>query len=138
MDENDQIEHRFDRYIKKSASHRASRVLEEYVRQSENFPVRSNDELEKVAAPPFVSRVEKHEIVLGSTPVFLDNEDLARALRKLKPEERQIIQMSYFDGYEDEAIAERLNIKTRSAERKRQRALSKLKKFIGRLRGGDK
>lgn len=62
---------------------------------------------------------------------FFENEKLARALLELKPEEKRLLELTIIKGYADREIAKMTSVKENTVTRRKNRALNKLKDFLG-------
>jgi RNA polymerase sigma factor (sigma-70 family) len=60
----------------------------------------------------------------------LDNLDFKRKLDKLEPKQRQIIDMSYYQGYTQEEIAKELNMPVGTVKTKIRYAILELRKIF--------
>lgn len=63
--------------------------------------------------------------------------DLQQAMRRLKPEERQVLRHVFEEGLPQRAIAERLGISQMSVSRIQKRAIDKLKRIMHETKHGD-
>jgi RNA polymerase sigma-B factor len=61
---------------------------------------------------------------------FADSEDLRRALDRLKPLERRVIQHYYFDGMNGVQVAARLGCSDMHVSRIRRHAIARLRRFM--------
>lgn len=125
-----QIEHKFDTYIKKVIKHLVRDAVACHIRQVAHFPVQPDDILNDAVAVEMESTLEKYEVRLYSTTVFLDNEKLAEALPKLKAWEKRLIELDYVLECTEEDIAECLGIEKESVFTYRYRVLRKLERLM--------
>lgn len=126
----EQVEHKFDAYMKKTIKRLVKDAVNQYIRQLAHFPVQPDDILVDAASVEMDSAMEKIEVRLDSTSLFLDNEDLARAIEKLKPREKRIIELSFVFEYADRDIAEYLGLEKESVKISRYRVLRKIERLM--------
>ena len=56
---------------------------------------------------------------------------MARAFRELNPEEKRLLELTIIKGYADREIAKITSVKENTITRRKNRALNKLKDFLG-------
>ena len=133
----EQIEHKFDALTKISIRHRAKDAVDKYARQIKKFPVQPAEVLELALPiqPEFICEKVKAQLIDAS--LFFDDERVAEAIEKLPPGDKQIIEWRYVCGYSEKAIAEWLKIQKDSVEKRRYRAIRRLKEILGVLPHGE-
>ena len=127
----EQIIHKFDALTKLSIPHRAKDVIEKYVGQLKKFPIVSEDYLESVSPVGFESKYDKNEVRLKEASMFFDRDDVAEAISRLSDEDKEIIEWIYIREYTEKVIAEWLQIKEESVDKRRYRAIRRIKKMLG-------
>ena len=122
----ERVESLFDKWIKVVIRRSIKDIVQFYIRQVANFPVQPDDILINAATTEMVSNAELIEVRLYTALIYVSDEKLAKALQRLKPREKALIEMDFVFGYSDEDISKYLHIGKESVYTFRYRILRKL------------
>lgn len=116
----------FDMYVKKAIK---NKIIDFSIKEKRDMPfnaININDALLSVNddSVSFCSSDIIEEL-------FFENEKLARAFRELNPEEKRLLELTIIKGYADREIAKITSVKENTITRRKNRALNKLKDFLG-------
>ena len=126
----ERVESLFDKWIKVVIRRSIKDIVQFYIRQVANFPVQPDDILINAATTEMVSNAELIEVRLYTALIYVGDEKLAKALQRLKPREKALIEMDFVFGYTDEDISKYLQISKESVYTFRYRILRKLELFM--------
>ena len=126
----EQVEHKFDTYIKRTLKRLVKDAVGQYIRQLAKFPIQPDDILAEAATVELKSNLELVEVKLDKETLYLENEELARAIGGLKPWEKKLIELDFVSDCTEEDIAECLDIERESVFTYRYRVLRKLEKLM--------
>lgn len=127
----EQVERKFDSLTKVSLKHRAKDAIEKYINQLKKFPVAPDDYLESSTPTWFESQYDKTEVRLKKASMYFDDDLVAEAISKLSEDDKELIEWLYICEYTEKTIAEWLQIREESVEKRRYRAIRRLKKSLG-------
>lgn len=127
----EQVEHKFDSFMKKALYSGAVNEIDREMTEREGFPVQPDDFLENVATFTPVYDFEKCEVRLKTKCLYCEREDLADALEKLKPREKEFIELSFVSELEDEDIAKIFRVSKKTVYVIRHRLIERLKEMMG-------
>lgn len=116
----------FDMYVKKAIK---NKIIDFSIKEKRDMPFNSiniNDALLSVNddSVSFCSSDIIDEL-------FFENGKLARAFLELNPEEKRLLELTIIKGYADREIAKITAVKENTITRRKNRALNKLKDFLG-------
>jgi RNA polymerase sigma factor (sigma-70 family) len=123
------IRHSFDSYCKKVLKNEARNAYSQEKRQRKrevSFAELSARELEQLTYYP----TENFNFEVTGYDVVLEDEALAAAIAALPNEKRDVILLSYFLDMNDREIGEKLNLLSRTVQRRRVHSLRELKRFL--------
>jgi RNA polymerase sigma factor (sigma-70 family) len=127
-----QVRQTFDSFCKKVLKYTARELYRKQKKsemQEVPFSGLSEREFSTLAAVDVYGKVETVFDVQGDAIVVTDG-DIAKALRELPDEKREIVLLSYFTGMTDYAIAERMDILRRTVTNRRTSSLRQLKRIM--------
>ena len=120
----------FDLYVKRSLWLITSSVLNEYRSAIAREYIASAEELEKMSPQEMDSESEMIQIRTGDTVIYLEDENLAEAIRKLPKRFRKAIDLRYLQDMDYDDICKELNLTRDSAQVYISNALRRLKKNL--------
>ena len=127
----EQVEHKFDRIFKVMIKHKAFDAVKHEINERKKFPIRADDVLDLIEAVETVYDIEKCEVKLKNLSLFLNREELADALGKLEPREKEYIELSFVYGLNADEIADLFHVTRDYVYILRHRILEKLRNMIG-------
>lgn len=107
----------FRNWIFRILSYKCKHKIREYVKDKNNLEYDSNDKLEKEISPDAINNL-------------LDRHEISRAFSCISPEERLIVTMVVYGGYNSREIAAILKKNRNTIRSKYKRALEKMQKQL--------
>lgn len=107
----------FRGWIFRILSYKCKHKIREYVKAKENLEFDGTDKLKKEMSPDKIDNL-------------LDRQDISRAFASISPEERLIVTMVVYGGYNSREIASVLNKNRNTIRSKYKRALEKMQKQL--------
>ncbi len=126
----EQVEHKFDRIFKVLIRHKAFDAVKHEINERKKFPIRADDIFDWIGAVETVYDIEKCEVKLKTTSLFLKREELANALEKLEPREKEYIELSFVYGLNADEISDIFHVTRDYVYLLRHRILEKLRNQI--------
>lgn len=127
----EQILSRFDCFVKKTMKNIIDDVLRSYVKHRSRSREVSIDDLGDLAAPEKTPEIEKIEVVLGSSSVLFENEQLAAGLKRLTEKQRKILECAFILDMPNKAIAELLELEAETIRNYKSDAYGILRRYMG-------
>ena len=134
----EQVKHKFDELFKIMIKRKAINAVIQETQNRDKFPLQSNDVFDGIGAIETDYDIEKSEIRLKNTYWFLNREDLADALERLEPREKEYIELSFVYGLNQDEIAKYFHVTQEYVYLFRYRILQKLRVMIGGSDGETK
>ncbi len=126
----EQVEHKFDDLVKKVIKRRALNAVRDEINERKKFPILPGDVFDGIGAVEVDYDIEKSEVRLNKTFWYLGNEDLADALEKLEPREKEYVELSFLMEWKPEEIAKHFCVTVEYVYLLRHRILGKLRKWM--------
>ena len=126
----ERIQRQFDLFVKRSLENITGSVLRNYCNDLKKQYAISIEEMEDIPAPEEELRSEKIQVRVGDTTFYLEDEELANAIRRLPKRLLKIIEMRFFKEMEYDDICKALNLKSKSVENYTSDGLIYLRKFL--------
>ncbi len=126
----EQVENKFDDLVKKVIKRRALNAVRDEINERKKFPILPGDVFDGIGAVEVDYDIEKSEVRLNKTFWYLGNEDLADALEKLEPREKEYLELSFLEGWNAEEIAKYFHVTTEYIYVLRNRILRKLRRLM--------
>ncbi len=129
---NSGLSSQFDLFIKTTAVNVCKTVIRTYLREKrrEEKLVITLEDLDSIMVSNPVPDFEKEEVKLGSSVILIENENLAKALRKLKESYQVILEYSVLKDKPNKAIAELMELEEKTIRNYKAEALSILRKHM--------
>lgn len=126
------IQKEFDTYTKFVLEFIVSNILANISAENERRPevIYMDDLFLEPFYEGIPTNVDKEYVKGRGEIYFIDNEYLAKALKKLNKKDREIILMYYFAGFRSNEIADIVGLSVDVVYNRKSRALKHLKKFI--------
>ena len=126
-----QIEKQFHNYCLTVLKHEASDIRDEYVRQKEKETFLEDLTVNELLELSVLDEVEKPTVfVVGEDFVFVQNEELAEALKQLTERKRELILLYFFLDKTDQEIAALYRMLRRTVTYQRKSSLKQLKQYL--------
>lgn len=126
----EKIQRQFDLFVKRSLENITGSVLRNYCNDLKKQYAISIEEMEDIPAPEEKHSCEKIQVRVGDTTFYLEDEELANAIRRLPKRLLKIIEMRFFKEMEYDDICKALNLKRKSVENYTSDGLIYLRKFL--------
>ena len=126
-----QIEKQFHNYCLTVLKHEASDIREEYVRQKEKETFLEDLTVNELLELSVLDELEKPTVfAVGEDFVFVQNEELAEALKQLTERKRELILLYFFLDKTDQEIAALYRMLRRTVTYQRKSSLKQLKQYL--------
>jgi len=93
------------------------------------------DQIRKNDRRPQIQDVETHVYKVDAvhqSNLPVDHIGLEKELEKLRPEDRKVLELAYFQGFTQGEIAKKLNVPLGTVKTRARKAISELKRFLAR------
>ena len=124
------ISKRFDSFTKKTLKFLIFTELRSYIRKSMSGDIVYMAELNEVAAPEYTPDIEKIQVLLGDTQLFLKDEHLADGIKKLKKRHQKVLEYAIVLELPSEAIMEIMDLGAKSISNYKSEALRILRRHM--------
>ncbi len=124
------LQAQFDCFVKRSINNILWEYLGAYVRRKTRFPMDSIDDYEELAAPEETPDVEKIEVKLGSSTIYVENESLAAGIERLSENQRRLLECAFVLDMANKAIAELMDLEEKTVRNKRSKIYRALRKYM--------
>ena len=126
-----QIEKQFHNYCLTVLKHEASDIRDEYVRQKEKETFLEDLTVNELLELSVLDELEKPTVfAVGEDFVFVQNEELAEALKQLTERKRELILLYFFLDKTDQEIAALYRMLRRTVTYQRKSSLKQLKQDL--------
>ncbi len=126
-----QIEKQFHNYCLTVLKHEASDIRDEYVRQKEKETFLEDLTVNELLELSVLDELEKPTVfAVGEDFVFVQNEELAEALKQLTERKRELILLYFFLDKTDQEIAALYRMLRRTVTYQRKSSLKQLKQYL--------
>ena len=126
-----QIEKQFHNYCLTVLKHEASDIRDEYVRQKEKETLLEDLTVNELLELSVLDELEKPTVfAVGEDFVFVQNEELAEALKQLTERKRELILLYFFLDKTDQEIAALYRMLRRTVTYQRKSSLKQLKQYL--------
>ena len=120
----------FDTYIKNTFKYKIMNALRGYVRKRRR-EIPCEKSFEEIPDVPLTPSVEQFLVDLEVAIIYVDDEKLASAMKKLSRQQKMVIGYEFVLGMKPGEIARLLGIKPHSAYKLKNRAIISLRKHMG-------
>lgn len=127
----EKIQSKFDCFVKKTLKNIIEDVLRSYVERRNRTREVNIEDFGNLAAPERTPDIEKIEVVLGSSLVLFENEQLAAGLKRLTEKQRKILECAFVLDMPNKAIAELLELEAETIRNYKSEAYGILRKYMG-------
>lgn len=126
------IQIEFDTYVKAVLEYVVGTILRDLARGNEHklSIVYLADLLEEPSCDDFYCDMDATMVRSGKNRIYLKDEGLAKALKRLNRKNREIIVLYYFVGLRPEEIADIVELNVDAVYNRKSRSIKRLKKFI--------
>ena len=126
-----QIEKQFHNYCLTVLKHEASDIRDEYVRQKEKETFLEDLTVNELLELSVLDELEEPTVfAVGEDFVFVQNEELAEALKQLTERKRELILLYFFLDKTDQEIAALYRMLRRTVTYQRKSSLKQLKQYL--------
>ena len=126
-----QIEKQFHNYCLTVLKHEASDIRDEYVRKKEKETFLEDLTVNELLELSVLDELEKPTVfAVGEDFVFVQNEELAEALKQLTERKRELILLYFFLDKTDQEIAALYRMLRRTVTYQRKSSLKQLKQYL--------
>ncbi len=126
-----QIEKQFHNYCLTVLKHEASDIRNEYARQKEKETFLEDLTVNELLELSVLDELEKPTVfAVGEDFVFVQNEELAEALKQLTERKRELILLYFFLDKTDQEIAALYRMLRRTVTYQRKSSLKQLKQYL--------
>lgn len=126
-----QIEKQFHNYCLTVLKHEASDIRNEYARQKEKETFLEDLTVNELLELSVLDELEKPTVfAVGEDFVFVQNEELAEALKQLTERKRELILLYFFLDKTDQEIAALYRMLRRTVTYQRKNSLKQLKQYL--------
>lgn len=126
-----QIEKQFHNYCLTVLKHEASDIRDEYARQKEKETFLEDLTVNELLELSVLDELEKPTVfAVGEDFVFVQNEELAEALKQLTERKRELILLYFFLDKTDQEIAALYRMLRRTVTYQRKSSLKQLKQYL--------
>lgn len=126
----EKIQAKFDCFVKRTIENIIYDVLRSYVGNRDRIREISIEDFEDMAAPERTPDVEKIKVVLGSSSILLENENLAAGIEKLTERHRKILECAFLLDMPNKAIGELMDLEAKTIRNYKSMAYSILRKYM--------
>ncbi len=127
----DDVEHKFDELIRRMIKYKVINAVKHEISERKKFPIQPDDVFDGIGAVETVFDIEKNEVRLKDYSLFVKRDELADALERLEPREKEYIELSFVRELTPEEIAEMMHVTKEYVYLMRHRILEKLRNMIG-------
>lgn len=124
------LQRRFDAFVKSSIRNIAWEVLDAYVTKMNKSREVYIDDFEDLVAPEKTPDVEKIEVPLGSSMLLCESEALADGIRELSERHRRVLECAFVLDLPNEAAAELMNLEEKSIRNYKSEACRILRMYM--------